>query len=156
MRTLSSTFLSAVMANNTDEAFLLLITISHESLDDPIRVAANGENIVSRGWTYVGLPVEAELPGDEDDTPPVAVIKIDNINQDIVKKARSIRTKAEVSLEVVLASDPDVVEVELPTFNLVKVDYDSFWVSGQLQVDDLASEPYPYATFSPANFRGIF
>lgn len=156
MRTLSTAFLDAVMKNNTDEAFLLLITISHPALGDPIRVVANNQNIVSRGWTYVGLPVEAELPGDEDDSPPVATLKIDNINQDVVKKARTIRTRADVTLEIVLEFDPDYVEVELPTFQLVKVDYDELWVNGELQVDDLASEPYPYATFSPAKFKGLF
>lgn len=155
-RTLSSAFLQAVLANNTDEAFLLLITISHPSIDPAIRVCANAANIISRGWTFVGLPVEAELPGDEDDAPPVAVIKIDNISQDIVKKARSIRTKPEVTLEIVMESNPDFVEVSLPTFQLTKVDYDIFWVTGQLEVDDLASEPFPYAIFSPAKFRALF
>jgi hypothetical protein len=156
VRTLSTEFLQAVLANSTDEAFLLLITITHEALAQPVRVAANVENVVSRSWTFIGLPVEAELPGDEDDSPPVATIRIDNINQDIVRMARSIRTRANVTLEIVLGSDPDVVEVEVPTFPLASVSYDAFWVSGQLQVDDLASEPYPFQTFSPARFKAMY
>jgi hypothetical protein len=157
MRTLSSAFLNAIMSNSTDEVFVLLITISHPDLSPPIRIACNqDEPVVSNGWTFFNLPVEADLPDDEQDAPPVASLRIMNVNQEVVRSARSIRTPPEVQLDVVLLSDPDNIEITLPTFNMAKVEYNILELTGELQVDDLASEPYPAHTFTPAKFRGIF
>jgi hypothetical protein len=155
-RTLSSAFLEAIFAQSTDEVFVLLVTISHPELTTPIRLAANSEDIVSNGWTYFGVPIEVDLPADEEDAPPSAKLRIDAVDQDIIRAARSIRTRPNVELQVILADNPDVVEIQLPVFNLVRLTYDAFQIVAELQVDDLLIEPYPAGTFSPAIFRAIF
>jgi len=48
-RSISSTAQAAINAQETDEIFLILLTISHDDLAEPIRVVSNNENITSNG-----------------------------------------------------------------------------------------------------------
>lgn len=156
MRNLSSTALQAIYDNDTDEVFLVLITIDHSVLSEPIRVVANSENTTSRGDEYIAYPFDIQLPSDEESSPPRAQIVIDNVDREIVKSLRSITSPASFSIEVVLASDPDVIEASWYNFELRNVKGDVFQISGELTIEDVSSEPYPGDTFTPSKFRGLF
>lgn len=155
-RSVSDTFKAAVFAQDTDEAFLMLITINHDDLGAPIRVVTSGSNITSRGETYVAVPVEVTLPNDLEGAQPQAGLKIDNLDPVIISTLRQIRSSPTVTIEIVLESDPETVEITLPEFNLRNVDYDALTISGTLEVEDLSAEPFPCDLFTPALFPGIF
>ena len=155
-RTVSAAFKQAIFAQETNEAFMLLVTISHASLAAPIRVCANGQDIVSNGNTFVGFPVQISLPSDEDDNAPTANMTIDNIDLQIIIGLRALTSPPNVDVAIVLASNPNLVEISMPTFKLRNVTYDSMTVTGELKVDDLTEEPYPADQFSPPLFPGIF
>ncbi len=149
-------FTSALMAQETGEAFIVLIKIDHPNLSAPIRVSSDGVNTSSNGETFIAFPFELELPISDPDQPPRARITIDNVDRSIVTAIRSINTEATVDIDVVLGSDPDTLEVSFTGFKLVNVDYDALVVAGDLSFEDFFSEPFPSRVFSPADFPGGF
>lgn len=165
-RTVSLKFLKAINAQETDELPVLLLTITHPDLvDGPERLCSSGYRIqqepllygmYSRGLRYLALPFSAVLPDDKEDSAPVAKLSMDNVDRDLVALLRSTTTPAEITMEVVLASSPDDVEIEFPPFDLVNADYDDATITISLAIDALATEPYPSGTFDPASFPGLF
>ena len=63
-RTLSQAARQAINAEATEQVFLLLLTIDHEDLAEPIRVVNNTETITSRGELYVAYPFVVEPLGE--------------------------------------------------------------------------------------------
>lgn len=151
----SDKFKAAIFARETDEVFILLVTIDHADLSEPIRVSSDGADTLSRGETFVSFPFEITLPNDTEDAPPEATLKIDNIDRSIVQAIRSISSPPNVLIEIVLASEPNAVESVWNDFKLQNVDYDVLVVSGNLTQEDFSAEPYPAMTMDPANFPGI-
>lgn len=154
-RTLSATAVAAMMDETTDEVFLPLVTISHADLAQPIRVVANNENIISRGNTYVGYPFDLELPGQADDSPGEARLRIDNVDKQIVEAIRLITGPPSVLIEVILASAPDTVEIAIGSMTLRDVSYDAATVEGVLRFEDVSVEPIG-AIITPERFPAIF
>lgn len=146
---------TSAFAQETDEVWLVLITIDHDDLSQAIRVVNNTEDVTSRGDTYTAFPFDITLPDAREDAPPRARLVIDNVSREIAEAVRSISSAASVTLEVIRAADPDVVERSWPFFKLRNVKWDVGKVSGDLTLEDFTSEPYPAGIFSPASFPGL-
>lgn len=144
------------MAQETDEVFLPLLTINHESLEEPIRVVRNTENVTSRGHDYIALPFDITLPTDDGETLPVANLQIDNIERTIVSTIRSIDTPPEVTIEIVLASSPDIVEMGLYDMTLQSASYDAFTVEGSLVIEDIMNQQFPPGVIDSEQYNGLF
>lgn len=155
-RTVSSSMRGAIYSQETSEAFIVLLTIDHLSLDIPIRVSGDAVNTISRGETFVAFPFEITLPDDVDNSSPKARLVIDNVDRQIVKTLREISSAADVLIEIIRASEPDTVEARFTNFKLTNVSYDALKVEGDLTIEDFTSEPFPAAIFSPSLFPGIF
>lgn len=153
-RVLSAPATAALVAEETDEVFLILVKIDHADLDQPIRVVNNIEEIVSGGETYVGLPFEVELP-DEGDRPGEARLSVDNVDRRIVEAIRTISTPPSVTIKVVLASQPDTIEYQLDGLTMRDVSYDAATVQGYLRYEDLSSENVA-DMIVPSRFPGLF
>jgi cell wall-associated NlpC family hydrolase len=132
MRTLSAAARRAVFAQETEQAFLKLLAIEHESLPEPIRVVNNKVNVTSRGQLYVAFPFEIDLPESDGDHLPQVTLSICNVDQTVVRAVRSLATPPQVSLEVILADSPDTVEAGPFRLTLHGVEYDRFVVTGTL------------------------
>ncbi len=145
-----------VYKQETGEAFLVLLTISHDDLAQPIRVVNNQENITSNGNLFVAFPFEIELPGSGGNSLPEVTLRIDNVDRQIVQAIRSISGAPTVTLEVIMASTPDVIEAGPYEFTLRNATYDALAVEGRLQFKDILNEPYPADSFTPSGFPGLF
>ncbi len=146
----------ALYSQETDVAFLVLLTINHSSLTDPLRFVNWDENITSRGETYISFPFEITFPHDSVETAPRAQLKIDNVDRQLVKTVRTLKTRATVTVEIVTTEDNDAVEASYSGFELKDVQYDSFTVSGNLEPETFLREPFPSRRFTPGAFRGVF
>lgn len=153
-RTLSPAMTAAIAAESTDECPLMLVTIAHDDLDAPIRVVNNIENITSNGETFIGLPFAIELP-DEGDRPGEARISVDNVNRAIAEAVRSISTPPDVTIQVILASQPDTIDLELTGLKMRDVTMDASAVTGYLRFEELTVEPVA-ATMTPSRFPALF
>ena len=152
----SLTFHQAVNAPETGEAFLILLTLDHDTLDEPLRFTSDGVDTESRGNTYIAFPFQISLPPSSKDQPPKMQLTIDNVDRQIVQTIREIQSAPSITVEVVLASTPDTVEVTLPDFILLNASYDRLTVQGDLVLELLEREPFPADTYNPANFPGLF
>lgn len=164
-RNLSNAAKQAIFAQQTDEVFILLVTIEHENFTDPIRVASDPKQVlpdagvrgvVSRGEEYVYLPFTINLPMQDDTGVARASISIDNISREIVAAVRKATSALSITIEVVLASDVETLEMSIPDFRLERVTYDALTVSGDISVEYYDLEPFPARRFTPSDFPGVF
>jgi hypothetical protein len=163
--TLSVDGRKAVFAQQTDEVFVLLMTITAPTLTDPIRIStdptvllplAGVRGTVSNGEEYIYLPVSISLPVQDDTGIARAKVSIDNVGRDIVAAVRSAGATLSVDMQIVLASAPDVIEMEIVDFRLERVKYDALTITGELSVEYFDLEPYSKGEFTPSKWAGIF
>lgn len=152
----SDSFKESAYSPETDDVWLVLGEIAHADLAENIYVVNNLENVESNGQLYHACPFEISLPDDTEDGPPKARVRIDNVAQDVVAALRQINTPATVTLQVVMASDPDTVEAEWSGLTLRDITANVATVTGVLGLDDLRLEPFPAHSFSPSFFPGAF
>ena len=166
----SLAFRQAAYAQETGRVIIALITISHEDLADDIRISSDPTQeltefttdtdkvygTVSRGQTYLFLPVAITLPNDSEEGPGEMKLQIDNVHRDYMTTIRSIFTPAEVTVELLLDDDLDTVEAQWPAFELCNIEYDATVITGTLKLETYDTEPFPAGTFSPAYFGGLF
>lgn len=157
-RPVSLSFRQAVEASRTGEVIVLLLTITHPSIDPPIRVTSERTDVLSRGNTFVPYPFDLRLPELAEENPPVARISVDNIARDITLALEQTdrRTPPSVLIEWVLASDPDTVEGALEGLVLRRAHYDVFRIEGELRVETYDDEPYPADHYLPSTHPAMF
>ena len=164
-RIVSAAFQQAVNSQTTNEVFTVLLTISHESFIDDIRICsdpavllpvAGVRGVVSRGDEFIYLPFEVVFPSQDDSGISNATIVTDNVDRTIIAAIRGADSPVDITVELVLSSDPDTVEASVENFRLEGVTYNSLTVSGQLSVEYFDLEPFPKGRFTPSEFPGIF
>jgi len=143
------------IAQHADEAFLVLLTISHDTLKEPFRFVRNRTRVVSRGNEFLASHFEIELPGDSDEVPK-AVITVANVDRRIGQTLQSLVTPPKCLIELVLSSTPDIVERAWDQFELLEVTWDAFTVQGTLTRRTYWDEPWPFIRVTPARFPGLF
>lgn len=165
-RTVSLAMRQAMNAEETGEVPIVLLTITHDDLLQPIRLSSDPTTrfstdpvmygTVSRGQQYLFVPFSAVLPDDKEEAAPQARIVIDNIDREMIAILRSTSTPAAVTLDIVLASSPDAVEVSYTGFDLVAAEYDAENITITLQMDAFVTEPFPCDSMNPSNLPGLF
>lgn len=165
MRTLSAAAKQAALAQQTGEVFVILMRISHPNFaqdillsSDPTQVLpiANVRGTVSNGEEYVYLPFTIQLPQQDGEGISRAKVQIDNIDRRMVEAVRTADSSLSVDVSIVLASQPDIIEVSIPDFKIEHVTYDALTISGDLSLEYYDLEPFPHLRFTPSNFPGMF
>jgi len=150
----------------TDELPVMLLTISHPDLSTTWRLSSDNKDLldaedqlrgtISRGQSFYFFPMDVSLPEEGEDASNVIQITLDNVTREVTPLLKSTVTPASVTIEIVLASAPDDVELEFPDFELVSADVDAGSVVLSLTVDTMASEPFPADNFTPSSFGGLW
>ena len=157
MAFISAGFVESAFEVETEEVYLVLLTIDHYDLTEPIRVVNNTESIVSRGMTFIACPFDVKLPNSTDEAPPTAQLRIDNVSKEVGIALREITDSVSVKLEVVNASDSwGHVEADFSGFTLTNVVVNITSITGTLGLDNLRVEPFPANSFTPGLFPGLF
>jgi len=166
---LSAATKAMMLASESSEAIIFLLTVDHPNFTQPARmcscplerVVETDEELLygvkSRGETYLHLPgIVIKLPTDDDASTPDITITIDPF-EEIVEQLRAIgEDYPTVTVEMVLSSSPDVVEAAWPDFNLQETTIKLDAIDGTLGMEDLDGEPGVPWSFTPANFPGLF
>jgi hypothetical protein len=159
-RSLSNLARISQNASNTKEVWLILLRIWHASItpggvlrfvNDNQDMAAGG----SDGQTYTAFPFTLDLPGEDMDSPSVAKLRIDNVDQRIVQAIRGLPSAPTCDFEVVIASQPTTVELGLNGLTLRNVSFDTFIVEGSINFEEIFTEPVTLE-MTPARFPGMF
>lgn len=155
-RPLSQLARATINAQETGEVFVMLLTLHHDTLQAPIRVCDDNVNLVSRGNTFVAFPFELAIGSDNDETPVRPKLTIQAVDRQIIQAVRRATSPVRCDVEVVLASQPDVVEIAETGFVLREVTISATTIVGELSYDDLLNDPYPADEIGPALFPGVF
>jgi hypothetical protein len=143
------------LAQHNDDPFLVLLTLSHATLAEPIYIVCNRQKLVSRGNTYLAYPFQIELPTDGDEAPQ-ARITIANVSREIGSALEKLITPPLALIEIVLASAPDDVERSWDQFELSGVTWDAMRMTATLQHRQVWAELYPRYRVTPKDFPGLF
>lgn len=154
------------MVEETGEVPVVLVTIEHADLAEPIRFSSDATErfsvdpleygTMSLGRRFDFAPFQITLPDDKEDGAPAMSLTLSNVGREAIRLLRSTLEPGVVTVEIVLASAPDEVEVEFPDFDLISADYDVGDVTLGLSIDALANEPFPADTFTQSGFGGLY
>lgn len=154
-REIGAAALRQMLAANTSEVFLVLLTLTHPSMTT-LRVVNNTQSIVSRGNAYVAFPFSIALPQDVAERLATVQLTISNVDRRLVDEVRAIPDPISVTVEVIAASAPNAVEVGPFIFDMVGVDGNVNTLTATLSYEPLLNEPFPAGTFNPQEFPGLF
>lgn len=174
-RTLSAEFIGAAFGQETDKALIVLMTVTHPDLAagdivgmpaGPIRVSNHPTTryssdplrygTTSRGQQYTFYPFSTTLPEEGEDAQPTMQIVLDIVERQVTALLASVITPPKVTIELVLSSDPDTVEIEFPDFDLVSSMVDVYQAVLSLSLDSMVTEPYPGYDFTPSATGGLW
>ena len=154
-RQLTPSAVRSLLAENAEEVFLLTVRIFAEGIAD-ILLVNNLKDVQIGGKTYVAFPFNIILPNESRDKPPLAQIRIDNLDPEIIQVIRTVSGRPNFELAIRLASTPDIIEVGPITLKSSAADWDDDWVELSLVSKNLLNEPWPARNFSPTKFPGLF
>ena len=147
---------AAMNAQNTGEVFLALLSLTHPDIDTPLCFVNDLEPVTSNDVVYLSWPFDLPMPELGSDTLPVLTLTIDNVDKSIWEGLKGILTPITVTLSCILKSQPDVVEAGPLVFRMKTTEVGLVSITGTLTYEDLLNEPYPYETYVPAVYPGLF
>ena len=154
-RSLTATFIAALMADRTTEIYHFLITISGSGISTH-RYVNNYEDVTSGGNTFTAAAFDGRLPNDVEDQVPDVNLVIDNVDRAIMSDIRSATAPPDAQIDIVLQSDPNTVEIGPLNFKIRQVNYNALTISGTLQYEDILNETIPINRYTPQKYPGLY
>jgi len=154
--TLSPELLAQIFAQSSNDPFLTLVTLTHESFATPIRLVNNSKPITSRGNEYLAFPMKIRLPVDDGETVRDFAIEFDNASLELIEEIRSVTSQIGIKLEMILASMPDVVQMEQADLKIITLNYNATKITARVVLDSFLSVELTSEKYNPSNFPGIF
>lgn len=145
-KTLSYDALVSVQQPESASQWLWLLMIEHPNFVVPIRLARNWRDVTSRGQRFQRFPFAPAIAQEEPDRTPQLTIQIGNVSRIVTAKLEEVQGTDEVprvTLEVVLATDPNRIEYVLTDFEFREVGYDETVITARLEAEDFLETPYP-------------
>lgn len=155
-RELTEKFIKAINSEHTEEVFLILLKLNNAGWLAPFYFVNNNEAITSRGQEYIAYPFQIQLPNSLGDSLPTVTLKIDNIDKRIVDEIRKVTEPIDIEIEVILADEPDTVEIGPFKMEITNADYDALEVEGLVVFDYGLYDSFPSDEFIPPNYPGLF
>jgi len=172
MRRLS---LNARLAQDTAssaEIEVVLLMVEHPALTAPIRLSTDNADRISTEpliygtrSTWMGsnpltepfrwILASAQVPSDLEDAPAAATIVLEAVTNEIATLLRSFGNRATVHMAVVLASSPDLIELEYRDLRLISAEGDAGEVSLSLSREPIEEERFPWLRFTKERFPGV-
>lgn len=152
---LSPALLAQLYAQESNDPFLTLITLSHPTFSD-IRLVNNQEAIVSRGETYIPFPMRIRLPADDGESARYFVIDFDNVGLELIEEIRSVTDSIGIKLEMILASIPDDVQIVQEDLKIQSLSYTASKITATVVLDNFLNTQMTSEKYTPTNFPGLF
>lgn len=162
----SPRFIQAVTSQNSGECDVLLVTIEHASFPEPLRYCTGGANIVSTVLDGEGEPVartftaramKIAAPGDSADrNGRRGRITIDNVEPDAIGRLRTAPSQPDVTVELILASYPDDIEMAWRGLKLLDQRPNGSAIELDIGPRDDSVHAFPYQAYTPNRTEGLF
>jgi hypothetical protein len=152
---LSPELLRQLYAQESDDPLLLLVTLTHESFS-PIYLVNNVESIVSNGKTFEAFPMIIRLSADDGENQKEVQISFDNVGLDLIDEIRTVVTPISVSIDMVLASNPDSIQTSIGDLKMRSVIYSASRITAKLYYDSFLNVELTSEKYTPDTFAGLF
>ena len=140
----------------TEQIWLVLLTLTHPDLEGPLRLVRDNVDIRSGGNLFNAFAFDIELPTDEEGKVPRGKLRIDNVDKQIVDAVIAIGSNPiNVLTQVILKETPDIIEFENGSLKLRSVTCNEDTVEGTLTGEGFLKEPYPSGSINPTGFNSI-
>jgi len=173
MRRVSLNARTAFDAPTTAEIEIALIMIEHPDLDAPVRLSTDPSERLSveplmygtrSTWMdsdpanepFLFILASTDIPSDLEDAPAAASIIIENVDSDIAGLLRSFTDRPIVHMAVVLASSPDLIEVEFRGMVMTGSSGNAGEISIEISRAPIEEESVPMDRFTKDRFPGLF
>jgi len=138
-RVLSGQSLASLMAQETGEAYLVLLTVS-DSSGVIARLTSDSVDTVVGADTYQQFPFDITLPDNAEGKVSTAQLSFSNIDRRFIQSIREETMPLGVNIKVVMGSDPTDILAEFTDFLLRNVTYNVTTISGTLTLESFLSE----------------
>lgn len=163
-RRLSNDALAAIFAQETDKVFYQLLTLApRDEGFEPVYVFNSSETeegepktIEHNGHKFVAFPFRINVPGEGEDASTELSLSIANVDRSLTETIRKIIKPIDVTLEIVLADHPDIVEAGPWNMSLESVNVDALQIEGSLIVDRFLDEPFTADRMDATIFPALF
>jgi len=152
---LSPALLAQLYAQESDVPFLMLVTLIHPSFTT-VKLVNNSEDIVSNGETFTSFPMRIRLPADDGESTREVSIEFDNVSRELIDELRTVTTPIDVKIEMILASNPDDIQITLDELKMRNVTYNKSIVSARLYLDSFLNVELTSERYSPKLYPGLF
>jgi hypothetical protein len=151
---LSNELKNQMFSQESDDPFLALVTLTHTSFT--ARLVNNTRDITSNGFVFSAFPMKIRLPPDDGESARDFAIEFDNVSLDLITQLRSVTGDIGVKIQLILASMPDVVQMEYTDLLIRSVSYNKHRVSARIVLDSFLAVEMTSEKYTPALFPGMF
>lgn len=163
MRSVSLQGLQSLLAEETASVWVFGISI-HPGDDDPDQYdpnyfVANTQNIEFAGQVYTALPFEITLAADNEESAPMARVRIDNVSRLLSEAIRKTNYAPVINIRLFRIDQENQVHLELgpSKFTLLSATVNALTVEGTLGYsNDFLNEPASHARFTPSVAPALF
>lgn len=143
-----------MFGQNSDDPFLTLVTLQGQTFT--ARLVNNSVDITSRGNTFTAFPMKITLPVDDGQTARSFAIEFDNASLLLINSLRSVTGTIGVTIEMVLASMPDVVQFSFEDLIVTSVNYNASKISATIMMDNFLAVEMTSERYTPSGYPGLF
>jgi len=123
----------------------------------PYRLVNNTANVSHMGNEYTAYPFDIVFASDDGQKLPEVKLTIDNVDRSLVEAIRGLQEPPAITLKLVLASQPDTVEITISDLILRAVTYDAYSISGTLYAEDIMNSRFPAESIRLASgYTGLY
>jgi hypothetical protein len=159
----------ALFALESSDTLVTLLTVYDPDTQEPVahisdnfthRISETEAEVIygitSNGIDYTFLPVEISLPSEDRDGSSRFSLVISDVTHYLTPLIRTISGPPKVRLQLVLKSQPDVIEAEFKEFFITSITYNGNQVTCEMNLINYQVEPFPIYSFTPKYFPGLF
>jgi len=140
----------------TGEIPITLVTLDHDDLAAPVRLAGNTEDVVSGGLTYSAAGFRLSLPDDVEGQNGAMRFELFDIDMSLLADFREVNAAINAEVSVVLASDPDTIHEGPYSAEIRQINARFGVLSGALTIYPVLDErANATITFSSKDFPGL-
>lgn len=143
-----------LLSQESDDPFLALVTLTHPNFT--ARLVNNSSDIVSNGFTFTAFPMKIRLPADDGETVKDFTIDFDNVSLELITQFRSVNGDIGVKIELILASMPDVIQMEHTDLIIRSVNYNAQRISAKIVLDSFLAVEMTSERYTPSLYPGMF
>ena len=156
MRSQSPDVVSSLLAQETSEAYLVLLTLEVDDDGSPkyFRFTSDAVDTVVGSDIYLAYPFEITLPSNVEDQVSTCQLSVTNVDRQLIEFVRTQTVPIKAGIDVILASNQDVM-VSYQDFTWRQLSYDAMTISGTLTLEDFLHEQVGHI-MSSKGYPGLF